>query len=110
MTAQNNRQKTENPNHANQSNNINPYTIHLACWHPGGHQEESSSKNLNYTIAARTDNESSISAPNNAANALAAHNAMASKFLSTYTFFEVPEADAGVVAGGDCFATVLTKR
>jgi hypothetical protein len=67
-------------------------------------------KNLDNAIATCTDNKSPISAPNNAANAFAAHDTMASKLLHANALFKVPESNAGVVACGDCFTAVLAKR
>ena len=67
-------------------------------------------EHLDDTIATGTDNKTAILAPNNAADALAAHNAMTRNHLRADALLEAPEANASVVTGGDSFAAVLADR
>jgi hypothetical protein len=66
-------------------------------------------ENLDDAVTARTDNKSAISTPNNATNAFATHDAMTGKLLHADALFEVPEADAGIMTGRDCFAAVFAE-
>jgi hypothetical protein len=60
-------------------------------------------KNLDDAIAAAANDPPPILAPDDAADALAAHESVAGDFLRAGSFLERPEAEAGVVAGGDEF-------
>lgn len=70
----------------------------------------SSGENLDDSITAATNNPPPILAPHDGANALAAHEAMAGEFLHAGALLERPEAQTGVVAGGDEFAAVGGER
>lgn len=60
-------------------------------------------KDLDDAITAAADDPPPILAPDDAADALAAHETVAGDFLRAGSFLERPEAEAGVVAGGDEF-------
>jgi hypothetical protein len=62
-------------------------------------QSTLSTEHLDDPIAACADDPSAILAPDDAADTLAAHDAVACDFLCTGAFFEGPEAQAGIVAG-----------
>jgi hypothetical protein len=62
-------------------------------------QSTLSTEHLDDPIAACADDPSAILAPDDAADAFAAHDTVACDFLCTGAFFERPEPQAGIVAG-----------
>ena len=66
----------------------------------------SSRKNLNNAVTAGTNDPASVLGPDDGADALAAHDAVGGDFLGAGALLEGPEAEGGVVAGGDELAAV----
>lgn len=64
-------------------------------------------EHLHDTITSRADNEAAVLAPHDGTHAFSTHDAMAGYHLCADTLLQAPEADAGIVAGGDGFATVF---
>lgn len=67
----------------------------------------SSRKDLDNPIAAGAHDQPAVLTPADAAHALATHGAVADNVLGADALLERPEADAGVMAGGDGLAPVL---
>lgn len=63
-------------------------------------------KDFHNAIAAGADNPPPIVAPHHRAHTLATHDAVAGDFLRTTPSLKRPEAETGVVAGGDEFAAI----
>lgn len=64
----------------------------------------SSSKNLDDPIPPAANHPAAVLAPDDGANAFAAHVPMANDFLRAGALFQRPDAQAGVVPGRDEFA------
>lgn len=67
-------------------------------------------KDLDGAIATAADDPSPVLAPDDAADALAAHGPVAGDFLGAAALLQRPEAQGGVVAGRDEFAPVRGQR
>jgi hypothetical protein len=68
-----------------------------------------SNKHLDNTITTRTNDQASISAPNNTANTLSTHDTMTLEILCTLSQLEIPETNTGIVTGRHCFAAVFAE-
>lgn len=69
----------------------------------------SSCEDFDDTVATCGDNEASVLAPDNAAYAFAAHNAVGCDFLRADALLEGPEADRGVVTSRYGFTAVFAE-
>lgn len=66
-------------------------------------------EDLDDAIAAGGDDKAPVLAPDYAADAFAAHDAMRGDLLCTDALVERPESDGGVVACRDGFTAVFAK-
>lgn len=60
-----------------------------------------SGEDLYHTIATATDDPSAVTAPDNGANTLSAHQPMTGQLLGTATLLEIPKAQACIMASRD---------
>lgn len=67
-------------------------------------------KHLHNTIAATADNPLAVLAPDDGANSLAAHDAVARNLLRAGSLLKTPEPQGGVVAGADELTAIWTER
>lgn len=61
-------------------------------------------------VSACADDVSSVLTPNNAADTLAAHGSVRIDVLGADTLVQGPEADRGVMTGGNGLAPILGQR
>jgi hypothetical protein len=67
-------------------------------------------KHLHYTIAATADNPATILAPDDRADALSTHHAVARDLLNASALLEGPEPQRGVMPSAYKFPAVWTER
>lgn len=58
------------------------------------------------SIPPAADDPTAVAAPDDGADTFTAHESMAGDLLGAASFFEVPESETSVVAGGDQFTAI----
>ena len=66
----------------------------------------SSREDLDHAISATAEDPASVTAPDNGADALAAHQSVTGQFLSAATLLKVPEAQAGIMPSRDKLTSI----
>lgn len=69
-----------------------------------------SGEDLYHTITAAADDPSAVTAPDNGADTLSAHQPMAGQLLSTATLLEIPKAQACIMASRDKLTAIRRQR
>lgn len=69
-----------------------------------------SGEDLYHTITTATDDPSAVTAPDNGADTLSAHQPMAGQLLSTAALLEIPKAQSRIMAGRDKLTAIRRQR
>lgn len=69
-----------------------------------------STEHFNDSIATGANHPAAVLTPDDATDALPAHDAVACDLLRARAFLERPEPEAGIMTGGDKFASIRGER